>query len=111
LDRTRPWFAAGSMFWFKPAALAKLLACTSLQDDLFEAEAGQVDGTLAHALERMMGAAALSAGYHLVDAPTAVALGSKSRSERRKAEKKWQADWSLAGRRRVVDSPYAAPSE
>lgn len=99
------------MFWFKPVALAKLLACRSVQDDLFEIEATQTDGTLAHALERLMGAAALSAGYHLVDSETAVKLGSKVRSEQRTAEKKWQDDWSLAGRRRIVDSPFAAPSE
>lgn len=111
LDRTRPWFPAGSMFWFKPVALAKLLACTSVQQDRFEREDQQVDGTLAHALERLMGAAALSAGYHLVDSETAVQLGAKVRSDQRAAEEKWQSDWSLAGRRRVVDSPFATPSE
>jgi len=111
IDRTRPWFAAGSMFWFKPMALAKLLACTSVREDLFESEAEQTDATLAHALERLMGAAALSAGYHLVDSENAVGLGSKVRSEQRTAEKNWQNDWSLAGRRRIVDSPFAAPSE
>ncbi|MEO7107747.1 MAG: glycoside hydrolase family 99-like domain-containing protein [Rhodoferax sp.] len=111
LNRVKPWFPAGSMFWFKPTALAKLLACTSVQDDLFESEASQLDSTLAHALERLMGAAALSAGYHLVDSATAIGLGSKVRSEQRTAEVKWQNDWSLAGRRRIVDSPFAAPSE
>lgn len=111
LDRTRPWFPAGSMFWFKPAALAKLLACSSVQQDRFEPEDQQVDGTLAHALERMVGAAALSAGYHLVDSQTAVQLGAKVRSDQRAAEDRWQSDWSPAGRRRIVDSPYAAASE
>ena len=58
-----------------------------------------------------MGAAALSAGYHLVDSQTAAQLGAKVRAEQRAAEDKWQSDWSLAGRRRVVDSPFATPSE
>lgn len=44
-------FPVGSMFWFKTKALAKLL---SLHLDIrhFEPESGQIDGTLAHAIER-----------------------------------------------------------
>ena len=45
------YFAAGSMFWFRRAAIETLAAPEVL--DLFEDERGQLDGTIAHAMERI----------------------------------------------------------
>lgn len=55
-------FVSGSMFWVRLNALRPLLDARLYPSD-FEPEHGQIDGTLAHALERLMGACALDAGF------------------------------------------------
>ncbi|NIJ80434.1 glycoside hydrolase family 99-like domain-containing protein [Xanthomonas cannabis] len=57
-------FASGSMFWAKLDALRPLLDA-HLQPSDFEGEQGQIDGTLAHAIERFLGHAVLQSGHHL----------------------------------------------
>ncbi|AWN51565.1 rhamnan synthesis F family protein [Methylobacterium sp. 17Sr1-1] len=58
-------FPSGSMFWFKPKALARLLDL-DLDYCHFDPEAGQVDGTLAHAIERSVFSFVEMAGYEWV---------------------------------------------
>lgn len=55
-------FPSGSMFWAKSAALKPLLDLQLSSDD-FPGEAGQKDGTLAHAVERLYWIACQSAGF------------------------------------------------
>lgn len=59
-------FFEGSMFWFRPKALDALREL-NLTPDAFEAEAGQLDGTLHHAIERCFTIAAWSRGYTVRD--------------------------------------------
>lgn len=54
-------FPAGSIYWMKPLIVG-LLKAMKLHEDHFEVETAQVDGTLAHALERAMGFLAMAAG-------------------------------------------------
>ncbi|MFN4172626.1 MAG: rhamnan synthesis F family protein, partial [Pseudorhodobacter sp.] len=57
-------FAAGSIYWIRPVALAALAALPVVPGD-FEPEMGQVDGTVAHALERVAGLVAAAAGQQI----------------------------------------------
>ncbi len=72
-DPDNDCFIAGSMFWVRLRALRPMLD-THLQPSLFEAEAGQVDGTLAHALERTFTLVARHAGFIQKDAATLLGL-------------------------------------
>lgn len=59
-------FFAGTMFWFRPAALAGLRAMT-LQEDDFPIEMAQTDGTPAHALERLIWPIVEQTGFRVID--------------------------------------------
>ncbi|MEW9625027.1 glycoside hydrolase family 99-like domain-containing protein [Rhodanobacter geophilus] len=62
-------FVAGSMLWVRLAALRPLLDA-QLEIQAFESEHGQIDGTLAHAVERLFASTARHAGFHVADAAT-----------------------------------------
>ncbi|MGM1043942.1 MULTISPECIES: glycoside hydrolase family 99-like domain-containing protein [Stenotrophomonas] len=66
-DTDNDTFIAGSMFWVRLEALRPMLDA-HLQPSLFDEEAGQVDGTLAHAIERTFTLVARYAGYRQQDA-------------------------------------------
>jgi lipopolysaccharide biosynthesis protein len=57
-------FPAGSMYWFKVDALAGFDDLV-LENDAFEHELGQRDGTMAHAVERLVGLYAQQRGYYM----------------------------------------------
>jgi hypothetical protein len=58
-------FPVGSMFWARTAAIEPLLKLP-LRLGHFPPEAGQVDGTLAHAIERMLGVVCKVTGHHIL---------------------------------------------
>jgi len=60
IDRYEFFFPAGSMYWLRVAAYEAL---GSLDIERFEEEAGQLDGTYAHAIERVMALIAIESGY------------------------------------------------
>jgi len=57
-----PDFPSGSFFWARVKALEPLLT-TGLDWEDFEEESGQVDGTLGHAIERILGPIGNSTGF------------------------------------------------
>ncbi len=59
-------FAAGSIYWVRAFLLQGLRSLELTAAD-FEEEAGQVDGTTAHAVERILGIVAREAGYDVRD--------------------------------------------
>lgn len=71
-------FPSGSMFWCRPWVLERL-ADLSMSIADFEQEAGQYDGTTAHALERLVGIFAETAGMSIVEAMDVKSLLSAHR--------------------------------
>lgn len=65
-------FVSGSMFWVRLEALRPLLDA-HLDEWEFESESGQVDGTFAHAVERLFASCVRAGGYRVATA--AVACG------------------------------------
>ncbi|EJO95119.1 hypothetical protein A471_03555 [Ectopseudomonas mendocina DLHK] len=65
-------FVAGTMFFAQTRAFLPLLNL-ALEEDSFEEEAGQVDGTLAHALERAFSVSAKAAGLAVSSSESSVA--------------------------------------
>ncbi|MCL1499617.1 glycoside hydrolase family 99-like domain-containing protein [Xanthomonas nasturtii] len=57
-------FASGSMFWARLEALRPLLDA-HLHPGEFESEQGQIDGTLAHAIERFLAVAVTHSGHRV----------------------------------------------
>jgi hypothetical protein len=71
IERNYPLdFPAGSMFWVRSAALRPLLDLNLKVSD-FPEEEGQVDGTLAHAIERLFLHTCEAAGFTWIRAGTA----------------------------------------
>ncbi|MDO5647480.1 rhamnan synthesis F family protein [Paracoccus sp. (in: a-proteobacteria)] len=58
-------FPVGSMFWGRVSALRPVLDL-NLTPAHFPPESGQVDGTLAHAIERMIGVGCTGSGHHIL---------------------------------------------
>ncbi|PIE11691.1 MAG: glycosyl transferase [Rhodobacterales bacterium] len=58
-------FPVGSMMWARTAALRPLLDLR-LRPEHFPPEAGQLDGTTAHAIERLLGVCCQAQGYRLL---------------------------------------------
>jgi lipopolysaccharide biosynthesis protein len=59
-------FFAGAMFWVRPVALEPIRRL-NLQRDDFPDEAGQLDGGLQHAIERLFSVSAGQAGLNIAD--------------------------------------------
>jgi len=73
LDVSRQGYFAGSMFWCRPKALDPLLGLDLKLSD-FEEESGQLDGTLAHVVERLFTLSVIKAGYEVRDTDGALLM-------------------------------------
>jgi lipopolysaccharide biosynthesis protein len=94
-------FAAGSMYWIRGFALQGLRALGLSEAD-FEAEAGQVDATTAHAMERLIGLLTEEAGLTLAERS-----GLKPATEADSCWRRFEMDRPVRPRVRVV--PFYLP--
>ena len=94
-------FAAGSMYWIRGFVLNGLRALNLAAPD-FEAEAGQVNATTAHAVERLVGLVTAEGGLSLVTTSDLVASNDESVAWRR-----YEPSRSLRPRARII--PFYLP--
>lgn len=73
-------FPSGSMFWARTAAIKPLLDC-NLTFDEFPEEAGQLDETLGHAIERLYFFSCERAGYRWMKISRPSLLGNPARGK------------------------------
>ena len=78
-QRLDPAFFEGSMFWVRPAALNRVRSL-GLSTEKFEAETGQLDGALHHAVERAFTITAAADGFVARDMHGRTLLAGKVRS-------------------------------
>jgi lipopolysaccharide biosynthesis protein len=69
-------FPAGSIYWIKPALLNRL-ARLELKAADFEPEQALLDGTTAHAVERLLGVMAQDLGFDIIEARALLAPTKK----------------------------------
>lgn len=93
-------FAAGSIYWIRGFLLQGLRSLELSSVD-FEEEAGQVDATTAHAVERILGILAGEAGYDVREATSLSASAGGS------AYTRYRADAARVPRARVI--PFYLP--
>ena len=74
-DPAHETFVSGSMFWVRLESLRTLLDADLASSD-FDEESGQVDGTLAHAIERVVSLCVRHAGFMTQDSPSPLEAGS-----------------------------------
>lgn len=96
-------FPSGSMFWGRSAAISKIIDLNLSFDD-FEEEAGKIDGTLAHAMERSYLFFIEAAGYKWAK----VSIGGKYPLPETQLPVETDVDivWGL---KRVYNSVFARP--
>ncbi|MFB2584772.1 glycoside hydrolase family 99-like domain-containing protein [Herbiconiux liukaitaii] len=97
-------FAAGSIYWIRGFILQGLRSFELSAGD-FETEAGQVDATTAHAIERIIGIVAGEAGYGIRDTTTLPALEAGSTGS--EAWKRFTPEFETVPRARVF--PFYLP--
>jgi lipopolysaccharide biosynthesis protein len=106
IDLSKALFVAGSMFWFRSGALSALHG----KNIEFEPERGQLDGTRAHAHERIFSLLAEGRGFVSVTADELKARDSDAYRKLAAAEKLQRDVMLLSGNRTAVEiSPILRP--
>ncbi len=99
-------FPSGSMFWARSAALRPLLEAEICLED-FPEEAGQTDGTFAHAVERMFFYSCEKAGFRWVHAGSMEHLAEQDRPLNVRDRK--DLDWTISDQMPALLLPGLRP--